>query len=366
MGPSTYAVLAAAIGILAPSPAQADEELLLTPLSQITVSSWAYGSEAPARLDGDRLVIPRGGGGVSVYDVSHPAHPVEIATVDVATLEDQGGASALTPDGRLVTALPIRQTLAVIDISHRHPRKLGEFGGVASPFALGVSYDALFAWVGSDSANIRGVYSFDLDAPLPVATGSYPVVLTDSGFLMRDDVVYFAGTPSGPGDSAVLDIVDMNVPSTPVELGTWPSETPGNIVGIDVDGDRIALAAYWGGIWLLDASDPAAMRLLDHEDWTDSRIYSTGVALMPPFVLLLQSGPAPELRQLDLLRMHDDGTLEWLDPLPLDAPPMAILHEGSLVIVQTSADDDGDGAPDSTTLALYTSDVRFFHDGFDG
>jgi len=43
------------------------------------------------RIDGDRLVIPHGARGISVYDISDPHNPVEAATVSAETLRDQAG-----------------------------------------------------------------------------------------------------------------------------------------------------------------------------------------------------------------------------------------------------------------------------------
>jgi hypothetical protein len=342
------------------------ESLLLDPLSQITVSSVAAGSECAARIDGDRLVIPRGTGGVSVYDISDPAHPLEIATVDPATLGDQGGASALLPDGRLIVSLPIRQTLAAVDITGPVPVKLGEFGSIAQTLRVAPSRRGLFAYAQASVDYLGGVYAFDASLPLPIERGDYLVDLIDPGFFVRsDDVVFFARTPEAAFSPAHVDALDMGTPTQPVLLGDWPSETPGNVVGIDVSGDRMALAAYWGGIWMLDVEDPANMRLLDHEDFPDMSTYSVDVALMPPFVLLLQGGPSPAQYRLDTLSLRADGTLDWRESMPLASRPMALLHDGSLVVVQTTVVDDF-GQPVATELDLYASDVDLFADGFDG
>jgi hypothetical protein len=341
--------------------------LLLTQMSKITLDAWAMGSESGARIYGDRLVVPLGYKGVAVYDISDPTRPSLVARINTTTLGDQGGASALLPDGRLVVSLPVRRTLAVVDLSGPVPRKIGEFGGIPQTIELATTESSLLVYAQSSMAYLGGLHVFDTSPQIPTDRGSFQTNLIDPGLFVHDaGIAYFARTPSGPDDPPRIDIVNIAGPGDPDLLATWSAPILGNIVGIDVVADRMAIAAYWGGVWIIDTSTFAALRMIAHEDWKDPSIHSIAVAYMPPFVLLLQGAPSASLRQLDTLQVLEDGTIKWMDgALPIDGYPMALMHSGSLVVVQAATDPNGDGSPDQTELTLYASDVDLFADDFE-
>lgn len=343
-----------------------EPRLTLRPLSEISLESLATGSEQAARVCGDRLVVPLGARGVAVFDISDPSMPAPLAAIDATILEDQGGASALMHSGRLFVSLPIRQTIAVIDLDGAVPVKLGEFGSVSQVTSLAMTDIGLLAYGRNASGNLGGIFAFDVSNDIPGPSGDYLVDLTDPGFFARKDgVAYIARTPNGPDDPAQLEIVDMSTPASPHVLGTWSSDMPGNISGIDVADDSIALAAYWGGVWILDASNPESMQATATYDWEAPFAYAVDVVYTPPFVLALEGGPAAEMKQLGTLLLNEDNHLEWQDAIPVPGIPLAISREGNLILVQSQTDQDGDGWTDHTLIQLYESDVVLFQDGFD-
>ena len=171
--------------------------------------------------------------------------------------------------------------------------------------------------------------------------------------------------PACEGCAAALDVFDTATGADPALLGTWQSELLGNITAIDVVGNRVAIAAYWAGLWIVDASDVASMQFFAGADFKLIPEYSVGVALLPPFVLLLQGGPDQGMNALDTLRLDEDGTLDWISSLPLEDRPDALIRAGHMIAVKTTRDTNGDGAPDETVLDLYETAPILFADGFD-
>jgi hypothetical protein len=229
--------------------------LALEPLATLTEHAWAWGSEAKPFRDGSRLYVPLGGRGLALYDVGDPRLPHLLAVVDTGLLGGQGGAVAAS-GSRAYVATPDQGSIVVLDVAQpTSPTVLARFASISDIRQLVLRGRYLFVDAGSSDAHLGGVYVFDVSTITPVAAGEYLTDLVDPGFFVSESgIVFLARTP---GDSAMIDVVDMGVPGSPQLLGQWRSPYPGNITEIDLRDGRLFCSAYWGGLWVLDAADPS-------------------------------------------------------------------------------------------------------------
>jgi hypothetical protein len=342
--------------------------LLLSPRAEIVLAGWAWGSESESTLVGDRLLIPLGAGGLSIHDISDPDDPVELARIPIETIGGQAGsAAALLGDRLFVVALDQEIDVAVLDLDGSWPPPpLGWFGGVPSPRALALSGSDLLIQGESSTAAPGGVFAFDTTPTIPVASGSYEAQLVDPGFLaLADGTVFLARTPAGALGAAGVDVVDFSDPGDPGLLGHWSSPLPGNVTGIDVEGHRMFLSAYWGGLWVVDVSSYSAMDLVADFDWPELEPYALDVEWIEPFVVLAQGGPDPALRRLTLLELDASNELAVVDSLPAGGPILALHRDDRLLIVEEHHDTDGDLYPDEKHLRLLEIWRPVFADGFE-
>ena len=370
--PSTLAALLAWVLLLS-LPASGSEaaggepgDLRIFPRSQFELAAWAWGAEAAATLSGDLLLVPLGAGGVALYDVADPRVPQPVAILDVATLGGQGGAATALPGERAFVALPDVPTIAVFDLSTPPaPVWLGEFGDIEVPLALAVAGGQLFVQEGSYQGHLGGVHAFDLGPSLPEPEGGYLVELVDPGFAaLGGGAIALARTPGGWTGVASIDVVDLSDPAAPELLGQWSSPLPGNVTGISVAGDRMFLSAYWGGLWVVDVSDYAAMSLVTSFDWPEPEPYALDVESVAPYILLLQGGPAPEMQRLMVFRL-DGGQIAFVDELAATSTPHSIARRDRLLVFEEWFDTDGDGYPDRKRIRLFELLFVVFADGFE-
>jgi hypothetical protein len=60
---------------------------------------------------------------------------------------------------------------------------------------------------------------------------------------------------------------------------------------MDLKKGRLYCSAYWGGLWILDASDTAALKLAASFDWSEPQLYAISVKAYPPYIFVAQGGP---------------------------------------------------------------------------
>ena len=271
----------------------AQETLRITYLSTIQEPSWAWGSEAGLYVNQNKLYIPLGGPGLAIYDISSPAFPVRLRVMSSFELAGQAGPVAVR-GSRAYLALPDRYTIAVIDVSNPYqPAILSRFPCAQSIEDLQIRGSYLYVQGGSSIQSEGGVFAFDLSKEPPTPAGQYTTDLIDPGFYVTGTgLVFLARTPAHAADSPKIDCVDMSQPEKPVLKSQWASTYPGNICDIDRNGTRLFCAAYWGGIWVLDASDATSLTLEGYYDWTEREPYAKSISAVSPYVFLAQGGPA--------------------------------------------------------------------------
>jgi hypothetical protein len=341
---------------------------ILEPRSEVILPGWAWGSESPATLAGDRLLIPLGAGGLSIQDISNPDAPSELARVTPESLGGQAGAAvALAGDRLFAVVLDLEVDIAVLDLQAGWPPPpIGWFGEIPQPRALALTGTDLLVQADSTVEHPGGIYAFDTASAIPTAAGAYEVQLVDPGFLARaDGTVFLARTPAGLAGAAGVDVVDFSDPEDPDLLGQWSSPLPGNVTGIDVEGDRMFLSAFWGGLWVVDVSDFSAMALVADFDWQQLEPYALDVEWVEPFVLLAQGGPDPALNKLTLLELDAADDLAVVGSIPAGGPILALHRDDRLLIVEEHHDTDGDLYPDEKHLRLFELWLPVFADGFE-
>jgi hypothetical protein len=308
--------------------------LHLQPLSEIRENAWASGSEARLAIAGGRLFIPLGAGGLAIYDISSSQAPRLVSRLDVEALHGQAGAVAASAN-RAFVSIPTRQTIAILDLSpDSQPTVVGTFGDIPAIIGLELRRDTLYVHVQSDTTHPGGVYVFDVSSSEPVLLGSYLQQLIDPGFYVSDDgVIFLARTPGMENDFPKIDVVDMREPARPRLLGQWVSDYPGNITDIDLAGGYLFAAAYWGGIWMLDAANPANMQLVARYDWAQPGPTALSLRALPPYVVLAQNGPDSSTQQFGMLRQIADQFVPE-QVLVTDSLPSRVYLEGQLLILE--------------------------------
>ena len=312
---------------------QGDETLELTYLSKIQEPAWAWGSEANVFVSNDRLYISLGYPGLAVYDISNPEFPQRILYMHSADLGGQVGAVAASGD-RMFVATPDKNSLAVLDISNpSNPIVLTRFGAIHSILQISLRGQQLYVHAGSSTQYYGGVYVFDVSKEMPELVGEYLTDLIDPGFYVNGQgVVFLARTPASFGDSAKVDAIAMGDPSNPIYLGRWESPYPGNIVDIDMKGHFLYCSAYWGGLWILDASDFSDINFIARYDWLKPEPFALSAQGLPPFVFLAQGGPELSFQKFNVYRL-DNALITLEKEIPAMTYTQSVYLFGDLLIL---------------------------------
>lgn len=300
----------------------------LVPLCEIREPAWGIGSKAKAAISDNELFIPLGAQGLAIYDISNPREPQLVARVSTETLHGQGGAvEALS--GRAFVALPVSHTMAVLDLTNPSaPKFIGTFGDIPQIVAMELRGDNLYVYAGSDAANLGGVYVYDVRSRIPTLRGSYLADQIDPGFFVTGNRVVFLS--SHPGR---IEVVDMSDPAAPSLIGEWTSPHPGNITEIDLVGRYLFASAYWGGLWILDATDYGNLQWITGYDWPDPQPCAVSVQATPFCVFLAQGGVGLPVRVFEVLRF--DGFDVALDDVVTATNfPADVCLDGDLLVLE--------------------------------
>jgi hypothetical protein len=337
-------------------------DLKLRYLSEIVVDAWAWGSEAPATVEGPRLYAPLGYPGLAIIDFSDPLSPEVVCSMGSQELGGQAGALAASGD-RLFVSLPVSGTIALVDISDVDaPSVLGDFGSFLDLEQLQVQGSHLFVFGESSVAYPGGVHAFDISTQIPVEVGEYEVDLTDPGFLVTaDGIVFVARGPAAAGDPSGVDVIDMSDPASPLLLAQWRTTAElGNVWDIAYSENRVYLAAYWGGLWVLDVSDLTSPQLVGTFDWDDPEPYALSVKAAPPNVFIARGGPSLQQWALDLFCDDPEG-LQLIESIPTNGNVARVYLSGELLILEELLDTDGDHWLDAKRFTFYHVSRPYVH-----
>jgi hypothetical protein len=301
--------------------------------STIRESAWAWGSEAAVAVEGTRMYIPNGYPGLAAYDIADPAAPRLLFRLSSFELGGQAGAVAVK-GSRVYVSLPDRGRIAVLEVdASGRPRLVAGFVSAPAVQHLEIRGTCLYIHTGSSFDFPGGVYLYDLTRNPPKPAGVYPAFLIDPGFTVSaEGAVLLARTPANAGAPAWIDIVDLSRPFRIGPLGRWSSPYPGNIVDLDLRDGSLYAAAYWGGLWALDAGDLSRTRLRARLDWEEPRFYALAAKAWPPYVVLGMGGPLPGDHKFIVLEETAAG-FEAVAEAPAEANVHSIARYGRLCVL---------------------------------
>lgn len=305
----------------------------LAPVARVVEHGWAWGSEAKPSRDGSRLFVPLGYRGLAIYDVNDPKRPELLTTVDRAVLGGQAGAVAASGE-RAYVATPVEGSIVVLDVSTPNaPSVMARFASLPDILQIELRGRYLFVQAGSSVEYAGGVYVFDVSTTPPRAAGQYLSDLVDPGFYVSDSgIVFLARTPATDDDAARIDVIDMSAPASPRVLGQWASPVPGNVTDIDFRDGLLICSAYWGGLWVVDASDLSKMHLLARLDFDDPAAFAIAVRGAPPFIVLARGGPAVSYSAFLVYEMRN-GCLSLRQEIPGTLPVHSVTGSGDQLLL---------------------------------
>ncbi len=312
-----------------PTPASTSRPIGHRPLATITEFGSGAGAEAKAVFDGSTLLVPLGAGGLALYDLSRASQPTHISTVGLDVLGGQA-ASVASRQGRAFVAIPGVGGLVELDLrAPGNPRVVSRFGADV-PWIGQIALRGHHLFVQSAAANGApgGIYVFDVGDGAPVLVGRYLVNLTDPGFYATEErTVYLARTPPTP---ARIDVIDMLDPANPRRTTGWSGA--GNVFDIDVSGNRVYCASYWGGVQVLNRAQTASLRTEASYDWPDASAFGTSIAAAPPYVFVARGRDARRADTLQVFR-HDGSALTPIQEQETSLPIVSLVVSGNLLAV---------------------------------
>ncbi|MEO1086665.1 MAG: hypothetical protein AAFY88_20725, partial [Acidobacteriota bacterium] len=213
-----------------------------------TVGRYETGNARAVAVAGGHAILANFDDALPVIDISDPAAPALAATAAIT-----GTSYDVKTSGTLAYVAANFGGLRIVDLSDpTMPAEVGSYvpaggGGTA------VSVQGTTAFLTSNTSGWVIDVS-DPAVPIEIATFTLPATSFDSD--VEGDHLYVAGQTG-------VTIFDISNPSAPTEVGFF-SSSPTSANGLDVDGDRLYIAAdtFWG-LLIADVSDPTNPTLVD-------------------------------------------------------------------------------------------------------
>lgn len=234
------------------------------------------GNANDVRVAGNIVYVADGASGLRIFDVSTPQTPVALGALDTA-----GEANDVIVSGNLAFVADGNAGVQIIDVSN--PAAPTLIRTVDTPgTARGVDVDGTTLVVADDSPAF-GLRVIDITNP---ATASIVGNVSLTGEIIDVDLsegfAYVAAYTGG------VHVVDVRVPSAPAAVGNLPGSAPNGFVPRDVQvAGRFALFAeqlFANAVApIVDVSTPSAPVLRDVLDFGQDYA-GTGIALSGPYV----------------------------------------------------------------------------------
>jgi hypothetical protein len=192
--------------------------------------------------DGDLLLASCQSSGLVLLDVSSPASPAVLSTVDVGT----GAAAQAAVSGSLVALSAGTAGLLLVDISvPTAPVQVGSWSK-SYGFVSGAAFSSpTVVWVGQST---DGITSVDVSTPsAPVELGKLSYEIATGNLLADGDYLYAALGSTG------LAVTDISDPAKPAKSGSLPFTRALRIVK---EGSSLLLADGVAGMAEVDIADP--------------------------------------------------------------------------------------------------------------
>jgi len=205
-----------------------------------------HGETRDVSLDGTRLTIANGGGGVVLLDVSNPASPVTSAWIDVPSAD-----SAVTVGSTLVIS-DTNSSLKVLNISNPgSPVALPNYA-LSEPGAYSVNLYKRPATNSIIIANSMGVEQVDFSNPNAPDSEMLWEAAADP-YTRRVDI---SGNLMAAAGGSNIWLVNITNPASPSLHSSFTQ--PQTIEDIDLDGSRLYIAGGSNGMRIRNVTNPAS------------------------------------------------------------------------------------------------------------
>jgi hypothetical protein len=213
------------------------------------IGSWpGYARVYPARIEvvNNRAYVSFGNGGLGIFDVSDPAHPLRLGGYKTS-----GYAYGLKVVGNYAYVADYQGSgLLILDVSNPAiPTRVGSLQTVSPALRIAVSGD--FAYLAGNGSEMEVINISNRAQPTRVA--SYSSGATIFSIDVSSNRAYLAVYPNQ------FQILDLTNPTNPVLAGTWSSA---GIVDVQVVGNLAYLAAGSQSWQIVNVSNAAVPSLL--------------------------------------------------------------------------------------------------------
>jgi hypothetical protein len=243
-----------------------------------------------AVVDRDVLYVAGFNGGLYVYDIRDPKHPIETARLVSDAIPLVSNLCVWNGFVLLAGADASNARFAVVDARDiRAPRVIGVYAHVAPERSTyeSVAYDGRWVLVGTGAGQL---HFFNASNPANIVLVSEHATKGTElqppslwGIVATQGRAYLASWGAG------MIVLDYMNPLIPRELGTVRDGTVGaNTYDLELDGHVAYVANGWGGVQGVDVSNPTMPQLL--WDVEPERSSYLDVAVSGPLVLAANNG----------------------------------------------------------------------------
>ena len=198
--------------------------------------------------DGNTAYVADEASGLQIIDVSNPNSPTLTSTFNtLGAAED----ITLSADGNTIFLADRAPGLQIIDVSNPNsPTLTGTIDTPGAAVKLTLSSDGNTAYVADGTAGLTMIDVSNPDSPTLTAT------IDTSGFTRGVSISADGNTAYVANDTTGLQIIDVSNPSSPSFKGVY--NTSGNAVDITLsaDGSTIFIADRAPGLQIIDVSNP--------------------------------------------------------------------------------------------------------------
>jgi len=212
-------------------------------------------------VDGSRLYVAGFDAGLFIYDISNPANPSLLGTYTEDTL-NVNNVYASGDKAYVVGGYSQDGGIVVLNVSDPSNPTVEARYRNENPEETNRGYQSI--WVDGNYvyAGTNGGYLHILELPDLTLKGTYYNPGTPGHEPWLWDITVAEGKAYLADWGAGLIVVDVSNPEQPTQLGVFTEATDGpNFYGVVLDGNTLYTANGWGGVVVLDVSDPANMKM---------------------------------------------------------------------------------------------------------
>jgi len=256
-GPFAYVASAERLWVLGLSDPEAPEPLGKTPL--------AHGSVQALYVATDRAYVATGNGGVEIFDVSDPAHPGHAGQIAMpgyaGWVHDVfvEGNHAYVVGARLIQ--PPQGWLSIVDVSDpAHPAEVGTLDLAGEGYRLHVAGG--IAYVAADEAGLRLIDVSDPAAPVEVGHVDPPAGARSAVIVVDGDEAFVA---SNSENGAWVQKIDVSDPAHPVVGPQYQAPAPAQVMDLQIAGEYVYASVQEGSLLALTRSQMSVAGALHSE-----------------------------------------------------------------------------------------------------